>query len=75
MHDDFVVDLWSRIKPLIPSKDRSDAADAIVSVFDEYGFADGLENTTDCDSVLQKAINQYFSEEEEFFDEEDDYDD
>lgn len=75
MHDDFVVDLWSRIKPLIGSKDRSVAAEALVSVCDEYGFADGLEGTTDCDSVLQKAIQRYFGEEDEDnFDDEDTYD-
>lgn len=75
MHDEFVVDLWSRIKPFVASKDRSEVTDAIVSVCDEYGFADGLEDTTDCDSVLQRSIERYFGEEDEVYDEEDMHDD
>lgn len=76
MHDEFVVDLWSRIKPFVANKDRIEVAEAIVSVFDEYGFSDGLENTTDCDSVLQKAIDNYFGDEDLFDDEDEDiYDD
>lgn len=75
MYDEFVVDLWSRVKPFVSSKDRLEVAEAVVSVFDEYGFADGLDTTTDCDSVLQKAIDAYFGDEDAFDDNEDMYDD
>lgn len=56
MRDEFIIDLWSRIKPLILSKDRLDAADAIVAVCDEYGFLDELENRADIDPELRAAI-------------------
>jgi len=69
MRDDFIVDLWARLKPLIPAKERLDAADALVAVSDEYGFADGLENIADLDRELKTAVKTYFGDYE---DEEDD---
>lgn len=69
MRDDFVVDLWSRLKPMIPAKDRLDAADALVSVCDEYGYADGIIDVEDLDKELKAAVRTHFGESE---DEEDD---
>jgi hypothetical protein len=72
-HDDFVVELWSRIKPLIGPKDRLDAADAVVAVCDEYGFADGLEDHYDeLDKELQIAVKTHFSIEDDYEDDEED---
>lgn len=69
MRDDFVVDLWGRLKPLIQPKDRLDAADALVAVCDEYGYADGLEDLEDLDRELKAAVKTYFGESEDEEDE------
>lgn len=70
MRDDFIVDLWARIKPLVPAKDRLDAADALVSVCDEYGYADGIDEHEDLDRELKAAVRTHFGEVE---DDEDEY--
>lgn len=62
MRDEFIIELWSRIKPLVHAKDRLDAADAIVSVCDEFGFLDELENHADLDGELQAAIKTQLEE-------------
>ena len=70
--DDFIVELWSRLKPLIGAKDRLDAADAIVAVCDDYGFIDGIEDHyAEFDRELQVAVKTHFNIEEE--EEEEDY--
>ncbi len=73
MRDDFIVDLWSRIKHLVPAKDRLDAADAIVAVCDEYGYADGIEHHADLDKELNAAVHTYYGDPEEDDYEEDGY--
>lgn len=72
MRDDFIIDLWSRIKHLIPQKDRLDAADAIIAICDEFGYADGIEIHADLDKELHAAVQTYFGDYEE--DEENEYD-
>lgn len=58
---DIIIDLWSRIKPMVAAKDRLDAADAIVAVFDEYGMADGLEDHEEAmDKQLGAAVHSRF---------------
>lgn len=56
MRDEFIIELWSRIKPLVPTKDRLDAADAVVAVCDEFGVLDELEHHEDLDGELTAAI-------------------
>jgi hypothetical protein len=72
MRDDFIVDLWSRLKPLVPAKDRLDAADALIAVCDEYGYADGIEEFQDLDRELKAAVKTHFGESED--DEDDAFD-
>jgi len=71
MREDFIIDLWSRIKHQIPAKDRLDVADAIISLCDEYGYADGIERHEDLDKELHAAVKTYFGDYE---DDEDEYD-
>ena len=71
---DMIVELWSRVKPLVPAKDRLEAADAIVSVFDEFGLTDGLEDGTDgVDKPLAAAIMSLYGENDANEDDEDEY--
>jgi hypothetical protein len=62
MRDEFIIELWSRIKPLVPAKDRLDAADAVVAVCDEFGVLDELEHHEDLDGELTAAIKTQLGE-------------
>lgn len=72
MRDDFIVDMWSRIKHMIPPKDRLDVADAIIAACDEYGYTDGIELRVDLDKELLAAVTTHFAMEND--DEDDEYD-
>jgi hypothetical protein len=54
--DEFIIELWARLKPFIGAKDRMDAADAVIAVCDEFGFIDGIEVHPDLDKALRAAI-------------------
>ena len=64
MQDEFIIELWSRIKHLVPQKDRLDVADALISISDEFGYADGIELRADLDKELHAAVSTYFGEED-----------
>lgn len=73
MRDDFIIDLWSRMKHLVPQKDRLDAADALIAICDEYGYADGIELRADLDKELNAAVRTYFGDLDLDEDDEDDW--
>lgn len=69
---DMIIELWARVKPLVPAKDRLEAADAVVSVFDEFGFTDGLENGAEgLDQPLAAAVVSLYGDSDE--EDEDEY--
>jgi len=72
MRDEFIIELWSRIKPLVPSKDRLDAADAVIAVCDEFGVLDELEHHEDLDGELTAAIKTQIGD---LYDEDAEYED
>ena len=57
---DMIVDLWSRLKPILSKKDRLEAADVIVAVMDEHGYADGLEDEQSLDKDLLAAVKSHY---------------
>jgi len=59
---DLIIDLWSRIKPYISNKERPDAAESVISVFDEYGMTDGIEKEEGLDKDLKSAIKNYYGD-------------
>lgn len=65
-----VIDVWAAVKPLIPSKDRQEAADALISIMDEYGLCDGIEDSAELDRTLRAAVVNHLGETE---DEEEDW--
>jgi hypothetical protein len=72
---DLITELWARLKPFVPQKERLDVADAIVAVFDEHGYADGLEEAVDTlDRPLGAAVKSLYGVDEYEEDEDDDYD-
>jgi hypothetical protein len=68
MHNDFLVELWTRLKPFITQKERMDAADAFVAVVDEYAVSDDFEEQAPSisDKHLKAAlISRYGCEDED----------
>lgn len=63
MRDDFIIELWSRLKPLIPGKDRLDGADAVIAVCDEFGLLEELEHHDGLDTELAAALKTQLDEE------------
>ena len=63
MQNDFIIEVWSRLKPLIPVKDRLDGADAVVSVCDEFGILEELEHHENLDNELTAALRTQLEEE------------
>lgn len=56
MEIDLLIEAWSRLKPFIPAKERTDAADGLVDVFDEFGVLDSLDSVHGLDKHLTVAI-------------------
>jgi hypothetical protein len=63
MQNDFIIEVWSRLKPLIPAKDRLDGADAVVAVCDEFGILEELEHHEHLDNELTAALRTQLEEE------------
>ncbi len=74
---EILLDIWDTLKSFIPSKDKMEAAERIVKIFDEFGIrkTDICEMTEE-DKILQTAYDRYFSNDEEYDEDEewDEYD-
>lgn len=72
---DMIIDLWTRVKPVISKKERLEVADAIIAVMDDHGYSDGIENEDSLDKDLMIAIKSHYgtSGEEEYDEDEFDY--
>lgn len=72
-----LIDLWSRIKPFLPPKERLESADVFMTVFDEFGLVDETILSEELDRELRAAAKSRFSEieedDEDYGDEYDDY--
>lgn len=65
--------IWEVLLEHLPSSNRADAALAIVRAFEEYGIdLDDLEDASDEDDFLARAINNL--REPEIEDDDDEYD-
>lgn len=71
MDTDLILDVWGRLKPIIPQKVRLEAADALIAVFDDYGMADDLINEA-LDKELGAAVKSRFADAYDEDDEDDD---
>lgn len=72
-NNDFLDEIWSRLRAYIPAKDRAEAADLLVGAFYDFGHLDDSANTDHLDSDISEAIKSRTTvEEEDSFIEEDD---
>lgn len=68
-----IIELWDGIKPFINKKERLVAADTLISLFDEYGYAEGIDEEHGLDSVLAAAVASRFGVIDEELDDESDW--
>lgn len=77
MHNqaDVIVELWDKMKDYIPAKERLNAADDMLTVFDDFGLADGIDDLAgELDKPLQTAVvSKYALDDALEEDDEDDY--
>ena len=69
MEIDVLAETFAILKQYIPSKDRQEAADNLISVLVDVLSDEDLKALADSDSTLARAIKDYASD----FDEDDDY--
>lgn len=68
---DVIVEVWSRMRPFIPAKDRLAAADQMVALLDEHDLLDEIaEYDGHIDAQLSVAIKSHLE-----LDGDDEYDD
>jgi len=68
---DVIVEVWSRMRPFVPAKDRLAAADQLVALLDEHDLLDELaEYDGHIDAQLSVAIKSHLA-----LDGDDEYDD
>jgi hypothetical protein len=58
---DLLLELWARIKSYIPAKERLEAADTLIAVFDEFGFIENSLLDEDLDKELTAAAKSHLS--------------
>ena len=73
---DFIFDLWEAMKPLVPAKDKMEAAERIIKMCDEYGISKtDLEDMIENDKILETAFDRYFVDDYDDDADDDDWDD
>ena len=70
--NELLIELWARLKSHIPAKERLDAADIMVVVFDEFGLISDDLLDEDLDKPLRAAVHSHLAGDvDEHLDEED----
>lgn len=69
MTAEMFLELWQSASNNIPKKDRMDAAEHFIKIFDSYESADGLREIMGSDNYLDYWLSEYFQEDEELIEE------
>lgn len=73
---DFIFELWEAMKPLVPAKDKLEAAERIIKMCDDYGISKtDLEDMIENDKILETAFDRYFVDDYDEDEDDDDWDD
>ena len=73
-YHELLIEMWSRIKPHVPAKERLEVADKMVVLFDEYGFIDETLLNEELDRELRAAAKSHLASQVEEEIDDDDYD-
>jgi hypothetical protein len=61
-----VFELWERIKPCIPAKDKLEVAEIFIKVTDEAGvLKEDIEDLVSQDKILEEAFDRYYEDDYE----------
>ena len=70
---ELLIEMWNALRSYIPQKERMEAALSVINLFDTFGDIEELKEYVGQDSYLDKALEDYFEEEDEENEDEDDY--
>tara|TARA_B100000886_G_scaffold340488_1_gene310423 strand:+ start:997 stop:1221 length:225 start_codon:yes stop_codon:yes gene_type:complete len=61
-----VFELWERIKPCIPAKDKLEVAEIFIKISDEAGvIKEDIEDLVSQDKILEEAFDRYYEDDYE----------
>ena len=61
-----VFELWEKIKPCIPAKDKLEVAEIFIKTADEAGvLKEDIEDLVSQDKILEEAFDRYYEDDEE----------
>lgn len=61
-----VFELWERIKPCIPAKDKLEVAEIFIKISDEAGvLKEDIEDLVSQDKILEEAFDRYYEDDYE----------
>tara|TARA_B100001057_G_scaffold389469_2_gene397221 strand:- start:3700 stop:3924 length:225 start_codon:yes stop_codon:yes gene_type:complete len=61
-----VFELWERIKPCVPAKDKLEVAEIFIKVTDEAGVPkEDIEDLVSQDKILEEAFDRYYEDDYE----------
>ena len=61
-----VFELWERIKPCVPAKDKLEVAEIFIKVADEAGvLKEDIEDLVSQDKILEEAFDRYYEDDYE----------
>lgn len=60
--NELLIELWSRLKSYVPVKERLEAADTMVVVFDEFGLVSDSLMEEDLDKSLRAAVRSHLAD-------------
>lgn len=73
-YHELLIEMWSRIKPHVPAKERLEVADKMVVLFDEYGLIDETLLNEELDREMRAAAKSHLASQVEEEVDDDDYD-
>ena len=61
-----VFELWEKIKPCIPAKDKLEVAEIFIKTADEAGvLKEDIEDLVSQDKILEEAFDRYYDDDYE----------
>ena len=73
-YHELLIEMWSRIKPHVPAKERLEVADKMVVLFDEYGLIDETLLNEELDREMRAAAKSHLAADVEEEIDDDEYD-
>jgi hypothetical protein len=71
METEMLLEAWQKLVEFIPAKDKLDAARSYVSLIDDYCSDETqIQEIKDADNLLEAALNEYYQDDHDDFDDE-----